>query len=134
MSKNGLYDFVQDTQTRNFDRQIYLIEDNAGAHKKIARLLKTERKKRDIVKIDWIPNSSDLYSIENVWGSLCVYLESTFDELNKSSDAVKEQAREAIRKIWKSEHLHFKICEAVERWSNKLRECSKQDGKNHFKG
>ena len=52
LKKDGLYDFVQATQARNPHRQIYLIEDNAGAHKKASRLLTKERERRGIVKID----------------------------------------------------------------------------------
>ena len=52
LKKNDLYDFVQVTQVRNSHRQIYLIENNVEAHKKISRLLTKERERRDIVKID----------------------------------------------------------------------------------
>ena len=52
MSKNNLYDFVQDTQIRNSNCQIYLIENNVEIYKKIAQLLKIKQKKQNIVKID----------------------------------------------------------------------------------
>ena len=134
LAKDGLYDFVEATQARNLDKQVYLIEDNAGAHRKASRLLTAERERRSIVKVDWIPNSPDLNPIEDVWGPLQDYLEPTFNTLNGSSDSTKEKAREVIQTAWKSKHIQYKACEAVERWRSKLLECSKQGGKNHFKG
>ena len=96
-TKAGLYDFVQTTQQRHSDCQVYLIEDNAGAHRKAARLLEQQRAKRGIVKVDWVPNSPDLHPIENVWSPLQEYLEPTFENLNDSSKASKDKAEAALR-------------------------------------
>ena len=134
LKKDGLYDFVQATQARNSHRQIYLIEDNTEAYRKISRLLTKKRERRDIMKIDWVLNSPELHLIENIWGPLQDYLQPTWNQLNGSSDAVKEKAHEIIKTAWTSKHIQYKACEAVERWRGKLLECIKQGGKNNFKG
>ena len=133
-NKDGLYDFVEITQKRHSDRQVWLIEDNVGVHRKASRLLEEERRKRNIKKIDWVANSPDLHFIEDVWLALEEYFEFIFESLTGSSAVAKEKASNVIRNAWYSEHIRWKAQDAVLKWSHKLRECVRQGGKNHFKG
>ncbi len=48
-------------------KSLWLIEDNARSHIKIAKLCPKEKESKNILKVDWPANSSYLHPIENVW-------------------------------------------------------------------
>ena len=129
-----LYDFYEKVQKRNPGKKVWLIEDNAGPHKKASRLMEEVRKRRGILTVDWPANSPFLHPIEDIWGPLKVQLQPTWKNIRGSSKSEKEKAYKAIQKAWYSEDILWVAEEAVEKWPVKLQKCIDQREGNSFKG
>ena len=111
--KEKLYDFVEVTQARNSNRLIYFIENNVEVYAKVFATLKEKRYKRNIIKVNWIINSSDLHFIENIWLFLEKYLQFTFNNFESSFAASKQKAENIIRNAWYFEHIQFKAQKTI---------------------
>ena len=91
-----LYPFVEQVMQRNPNRPVWLIEDNAPAHTKAAKMLEEERNTRGIQKIDWPANSPDLHFIKSLWHPLKERLRPRWSEIRGASKEAKQLGRRAI--------------------------------------
>ena len=128
-----LYKFYEEVQARNSDKKVYLVEDNAGSHKKAARLMKVVRKARGILKVEWPLNSSFLHSIEDLWRPAKHQLQPTWKKIRGSSMVSKQKAHDAIKATWTFEHMLWVAENALEKWPDKLQKCIDLNEGNSFK-
>ena len=61
-----IYPFYMEVRQRNPGKKIWLIEDNAEAHKKASKMTQAYKNENHILTVDWPPNSPYLHPIEDV--------------------------------------------------------------------
>lgn len=130
--------------SKNPDREVWLIEDNAPPHVKANRLFADEKRRQGIRTIDWPPNSPDLHPIEN-----------TFDELKREVEALDLSTSQSIAAY---HELAATVCRLLtmrpckdsngysnfgckiearlsnEAFQNKAQTCIEHEGRNNFHG
>ena len=129
-----LYKFAEEVMKRNPEKKVYVIEDNAPAHVKAARLCEEDHIARGINKTKWIANSPDLHAIESLWWPSKVRLKPKWNEIQSAGKKAKEDAREAISQDWLSranQAIAERVCKG---WKAKLMLCSARGGRNNFRG
>ena len=119
---------------RNPDKTVWVIEDNAPAHAKAAKLYKEERERRGINKVEWTPNSPDLHWIESLWDPIKDDLQPRWRKIKGASKASKEKAREELEREWNSAENRKRNELVVGRWRAKLQLCHNLKGSNKFRG
>lgn len=119
---------------RNPGKNVWVIEDNAPAHVKAARLCQEERERRGIKKVDWTPNSPDLHWIESLWDPMKDDLQSRWRKIKGASKASKDKAREELENEWNSPANRERNEQVVARWRGKLQRCHDLKGSNKFRG
>ena len=129
-----LYPFVEQVQRRNPNKPVWLIEDNAPAYTKAAKMLEEERSARGIQKVDWPANSPDLHFIESLWHPLKERLRPHWRDISGGSKEAKISGRRAIWDEWNSPANEALASRISAGWLTKLKTCSRHNGKNNFRG
>ena len=129
-----LYTYAEEVMARNPGKRVWVIEDNAPAHVKAAKLCAEERERRGIMKVDWTPNSPDLHWIESLWDPLKDDVQPYWREIKGASKASKDKAREVLEQEWNSAANVRRNEQVVARWPAKLKLCHSLKGSNKFRG
>lgn len=129
-----LYPFYKEVQKANPTREVWLIEDNASAHQKAAKMCANMIKEKGIKKVDWPANSPDLHPIEDIWDQEKEMLSSKWKGLRGAGKGVQEQARKEVAKVWRSDEIFAEAQRICMGWKAKLELCRELKGKNYFRG
>ena len=113
----------------HLDRQVWLIEDNAGIHSKAEWVAWRDRAEKGIRKAPWPPNSPDLHPIENLWD----YTKDLLSEepVSGSSDAEKKRFKDLVIKEW--QEIDGKVQQMMAGFKDKLERCIAHHGDNNFR-
>ena len=128
-----IYPFYKKVRDRNSGKEIWLIEDNAGPHKKASKMTQAYKDENGILSVKWPSNSPYLHSIEDLWGPMKSRLQSTWKEVRGASKEAKQKAYKAIEELWTSNYLFMTTDEAVLNWRSKLQRCYELNGQPNFK-
>ena len=130
-----LHPYYLEVAERNPDADVYLIEDNSGAHIKARRLLSGHPLQIDIKFAPHPGNSPDLHPIENIFDAF----EDALQEFVPSGTSKEEveRAKEWVIDEWElATNFGQRLidCCASRCFVKKARKCLKADGWNRFHG
>lgn len=111
-------------------RQVYIIEDNAGVHAKAKRWSKDLRSQYNgwVKCVDWPALSPDLNRIERIWDSL----KDDFEKL-RSAQLSRMAIKDRLIESWRST-TQSKIDIECRRFRSILQKVKENDGNNNFYG
>lgn len=115
-------------------RVVWVIDDNAGPHKKARRLAIEYRNEHGIRVVNWAPRSPDLNKIEQIWLYIKDIIQSRrLDLYNEAGNISRELAERAVLQEWNvlPQGLINNVCED---FKYKLELVKRYKGKNNFKG
>ena len=128
-----LYPYYQAIVKANPNRQVFLVEDNAGPHQKAQRVTEEERRNLGIKVAPHPPNSPDLHPIETVFD----YTKDSLEEYNLgengAGEAAQERAKAIISKEW-NEYQGAAVTAIAKGFKDKLWKCIQAKGSNRFPG
>lgn len=115
-------------------RRVWIIEDNAGPHKKARRMAKGYRIEHGIRVVNWPPRSPDLNKIEEIWMYIKDIIEAQrLDLYNHDGKLSRKLVQKAVLEEWQNlpQGLINNVCED---FKHKLELCKRQEGRNNFNG
>lgn len=110
-----------------------MIEDNASAHKKAAKMCADIIKDKGIKKVEWPANSLDLHSIEDIWDQEKELLSSKWKQLRGAGKGVQDRARKEVSELWRSDKIFAEAERICGGWKAKLEKCRELKGANNFR-
>ena len=126
-----LYSYYQAVVKVNLNRQIFLVEDNAGVHQKAQRVTDEERRMLSIKIVPHSSNSPDLHLIETVFNYIKDSLEEYNLGANETSMAAQQYAKDVIQKEW-NEYQTGVVTAIAKDFKDKLERCIQVRGSNRF--
>lgn len=125
-----LYSYYKAIQQKHPDREVWLVEDNAGGHKKASDIMAKYREEHNISKAPHPPNSPDLNMIEGLWD----YEQDRVEEypVFGGSQADVQRAKDYVTREW--ERAGPKAKQLCESFRSRLELCRKFQGDNNWRG
>ena len=114
-----LYSYYQVIVKANLNRQVFLVENNAGFHQKAQRVTEEERRNFDIKVASHSLNSPDLYFIETVFDYIKNSLKKYNLGENEAGETAQQRAKVIISKEW-NEYQEVVVTAIVKGFKDKL--------------